>query len=78
MRGAMTGFAYIPRVMRILHDKELCASHGQCVGAAPELFQFAEDGSLIVVDPTPPENLREAAEDAVAVCPVGALSIDES
>jgi ferredoxin len=63
--------------MRIVHDKERCAGHGQCVGVAPELFKFAPDGSLVVIDPNPPEALREAAQDAVDVCPVQALSIVE-
>lgn len=75
--GAGRGFAYIPLEMRIVHDKELCSHHGQCVGAAPELFKFAEDGSLVVIDANPPEALREAAEDAVDVCPVQALSLVE-
>ena len=75
--GAADGFAYIPEAMRIVHDKELCANHGQCVGAAPELFKFADDGSLLVIDPNPPEELREAAQDAVDICPVQALSIVE-
>lgn len=75
--GAASGFAYVPWAMRIVHDKELCANHGQCVGAAPELFKFADDGSLIVIDPNPPEELREAAQDAVDICPVQALSIVE-
>jgi ferredoxin len=42
---------------------------------APELFEFAPDGSLVVLDPTPAEALREAAQDAVDICPVQALSI---
>lgn len=75
--GACGGFAYIQRVMRIVHDKDLCANHGQCVGAAPELFKFADDGSLIVIDANPPEELREAAQDAVDICPVQALAIVE-
>jgi ferredoxin len=48
------------------------------VGAAPELFKFADDGSLMVIKPNPPEELREAAQDAVDICPVQALSIVES
>ncbi len=75
--GVRVGFAYISTAMRIVHDKELCANHGQCVGAAPELFKFADDGSLIVIDPNPPEELREAAQDAVDICPVQALAIVE-
>jgi len=73
--GARGGFVYIFALMRIVHDKERCAGHGQCVGVAPELFEFAPDGSLVVLDANPPEDLREAAQDAVDVCPVRALSI---
>lgn len=73
--GAASGFVYVPTTMRIVHDKERCAGHGQCVGVAPELFEFAPDGSLVVLDPNPPEELREAAQDAVDICPVQALSI---
>jgi ferredoxin len=61
--------------MRIVFDAEVCACHGQCVGAAPELFKFADDGSLVVINPTPPEDLREAAQDAVDLCPTQALSL---
>ena len=63
--------------MKIILDTDLCACHGQCVGAAPELFKFADDGSLVVIDPHPPEELLEAAEDAVDMCPVGALSLSD-
>lgn len=73
--GAADAFVYIFSNMRIVHDKERCAGHGQCVGVAPELFKFAPDGSLVVIDPNPPEELREAAQDAVDICPVQALSI---
>lgn len=61
--------------MRIVFDAEVCAGHGQCVGAAPELFKFAGDGTLVVIDASPPEELRQAAEDAADVCPTQALSI---
>ena len=61
--------------MRIVYDADVCGCHGQCVAAAPELFKFAGDGTLIVIDPTPTEDLREAAEDAVNLCPTRALSL---
>ena len=63
--------------MKIVFDADACACHGQCVGAAPELFAFAEDGTLKVLVQTPPDNLVEAAEDAVDMCPVQALSLKE-
>ena len=63
--------------MRIVLDADICACHGQCVGAAPELFRFGANGMLEIIDPSPSEELREAAEDAVDLCPTQALSIVE-
>ncbi len=63
--------------MRIVFDEEVCARHGQCVGAAPELFKFADDGSLVVIIPNPSDELIEAAQDAVDLCPTQALSLVE-
>ena len=63
--------------MRIIHDEERCARHGLCVGAAPEIFAFAKDGSLKVLLREPPEDLREAAEDAADACPTQAISIED-
>lgn len=63
--------------MKIVYDKEKCKLHAQCRGAAPELFDFAPDGSLVILDPTPPEELREALQDAVDACPEQAISIED-
>ena len=63
--------------MKIVFDANRCKRHGQCRGAAPELFDFAPDGSLVVLQEHPPEELREAAEDAVDVCPEQAIAIED-
>ena len=63
--------------MKIVFDASKCKRHAQCRGAAPELFDFAPDGSLVVLDENPPEELREAAQDAVDICPEGAISIED-
>lgn len=63
--------------MKIIFDRSKCKLHAQCRGAAPELFDFAPDGSLVVLDENPPEDLREAAEDAVAACPEQALALED-
>lgn len=63
--------------MKIVLDRTRCKLHGQCRGAAPELFDFGPDGSLVVLDENPPEELREAAQDAVDVCPEQAISIED-
>ena len=61
--------------MKIVFDESRCKRHAQCRMAAPELFDFARDGSLVVLQEFPPEELREAAEDAVDACPEQAISI---
>ena len=63
--------------MKIVFDRNKCKLHAQCRRAAPELFSFADDGSLVILDENPPEELREALQDAVDACPEQAISIGE-
>ncbi|MGB9338582.1 MAG: ferredoxin [Polyangiales bacterium] len=63
--------------MKIVFDRDKCKLHAQCRGAAPELFSFAADGSLVILDENPPEDLREALQDAVDACPEQAISIED-
>jgi len=63
--------------MRIIFNAETCSTHGACIGAAPDLFEWAEDDSLRVKDPNPPESMREQLEDAVMVCPTQSIQIAE-
>ena len=63
--------------MKIVFDRAKCKLHAQCRGAAPELFSFAPDGSLVILDENPPEELREALKDAVDACPEQAISIED-
>lgn len=66
--------------MRVLVDRVRCEGHGMCEAAAPELFALDEAGELIAhyEGRDIPEHLRESAEDAVRLCPVAALAIEES
>jgi ferredoxin len=63
--------------MKIVYDRDKCKLHAQCRGAAPELFSFAADGSLVILDENPPEELREALQDAGDACPEQAISIED-
>jgi ferredoxin len=63
--------------MKIVFDASKCKRHAQCRGAAPEIFDFAPYGSVVVLNENPPEELREAAQDAVDLCPEGAISIED-
>ncbi|MGB5267381.1 MAG: ferredoxin [Polyangiales bacterium] len=63
--------------MKIIFDRDKCKLHAQCRGAAPELFSFAPNGSLVILDENPAEELREALQDAVDACPEQAISIGD-
>jgi ferredoxin len=61
--------------MKIVFDADVCACHGQCVSAAPELFAFDDSGKLKVLIEEPPEDLWVGAGDAADVCPTQAITL---
>ena len=62
--------------MKITVDLDKCEAHGDCVVAAPELFDLGEDDDVVrVLDDEPGEQLRDKAEMAVRLCPVSAIAI---
>ena len=63
--------------MKVIVDAGICDLHGLCVEAVPEVFEIGDDGTLHVVDATPPEGLRAKVDAAVRECPTGAISIEE-
>ncbi len=62
--------------MRVVVDPAKCADHGQCVFAAPEVFQLDDDGKLVYQQDVD-ESLRDAVEEAADVCPLQAISIED-
>ncbi|MGK2959025.1 MAG: ferredoxin [Acidimicrobiales bacterium] len=62
--------------MKIVVDFNKCSSHGVCMGIAPELFEVRDDNFLYILQEEPPEKLRPKAENAAAMCPTGAISIE--
>ncbi|HEY6508244.1 MAG TPA: ferredoxin [Vicinamibacterales bacterium] len=63
--------------MKVIVDMSLCDLHGLCVEAAPEVFEISDDGALLVLNETPPEELRAKVDKAVRACPTGAITIQE-
>jgi ferredoxin len=64
--------------MHITVDEAKCCAAGQCVFAAPELFdQREDDGIVILLAANPPEDQWEAARQAAAVCPALAIVVEE-
>jgi ferredoxin len=62
---------------RVRVDRDVCVGAGQCVLAAPGVFdQGDQDGlSYVLVDPVPPA-LAPAVQDAAARCPARAVLLD--
>ncbi len=59
--------------MRVKIDKETCIGCGYCASVCSEMFKVGEDEKAAVLcDVT--ENNKNAAEDAMSGCPVGAIS----
>lgn len=60
--------------MRVLVDLARCQSYGQCVFAAPEVFEFIAK-EVLEYDGAPEERWRTRVERARAACPVQAITI---
>lgn len=62
--------------MHITVDYTLCEGHGQCLMAAPELFDLPDGADQVVVlDADPPESERDRAVRAAAMCPALAITV---
>jgi ferredoxin len=64
--------------MKIEIDQEKCVGAGQCVLAAPKVFdQRDDDGIVVLLDEVPPEEQRAASREAAQLCPAAAITIPE-
>ena len=64
--------------LKVVLDDTRCELHGECVLAAPEVFEIADDDDDVVTLLTlePSDELRAKVERAVDDCPVQALRIE--
>ena len=63
--------------MRIAVDQDKCCGAGQCAMLVPDVFdQREEDGVVVLLDPSPPGELRPEVESAAAMCPAGAIALE--
>ncbi|WP_460062417.1 ferredoxin [Streptomyces sp. YKOK-I1] len=61
--------------MKVVVDMNKCQDHGQCVFAAPDVFQLDDNGRLAYVS-DPDDALRDEVEEAADVCPLQAIRIE--
>jgi ferredoxin len=59
--------------LHVRADRDVCIGAGMCVLTAGAVFDQDDDGIVVVLDETPAE--EDAARQAVANCPSGALSV---
>jgi ferredoxin len=64
--------------MNVFVDAGRCELHGECVMAAPTVFEISEDETetVTLLDAEPDETLRNAVEEAALLCPVAAIVIE--
>jgi ferredoxin len=64
--------------MKVSVDQDICASAGNCVMNAPDVFdQRDEDGVVVLLNPNPTVDQAESVRKAVAFCPAMAIQIEE-
>ncbi|MGE0216273.1 ferredoxin [Mycolicibacterium sp.] len=62
--------------MHIDVDYTLCEGHGQCLLAAPDVFDLPDGADRVVVlDSDPPDRDHDAVVRAAAMCPAQALTV---
>jgi len=62
-------------VIKVIVDMNLCQSHGECVYAAPDVFELGDDDVLRWQEEVD-DSRREALEEAVNVCPMMAIRLE--
>ncbi|MER5826943.1 ferredoxin [Streptomyces mirabilis] len=64
--------------MKVIVDQNKCVASGQCVLATPGVFdQREEDGIVVLLTETPPDDLADDVRQAVALCPAQAIWVEE-
>ena len=64
--------------MKVTVGTDKCISSGQCVLAAPEVFdQRDEDGLVVLLNPSPPAELAVNVKQAATLCPAVAIIVED-
>ena len=60
--------------MRVVVDLNRCQTYGQCVFAAPEVFELHGE-EILEYDGAPDDALHDKVVRAAAACPVNAIGV---
>ena len=62
--------------MHVAVDQDRCVAAGQCVAAAPDVFdQRDEDGVVVLLKATPDADEEDDVRRAAVVCPALAIQV---
>ncbi len=65
--------------MEVEVDGTRCMAIGNCAASAPAVFdQSEDDGTVVLLDPSPPPHEHERVREAALMCPVSAISFNEN
>jgi ferredoxin len=64
--------------VKITVDLPACVGSGQCVSAAPAVFDQDDDGIAVLLQEEPAPEHFEDVRDAVLVCPAAAIHLTGS
>ena len=63
--------------MKVIVDSSRCEAHGDCVLAAPTVFDIDDDSNVVILlQEEPGEQLRDQVEAAERLCPAAAIKIE--
>lgn len=62
--------------MRVIVDPELCIGCESCVEMAPEVFEMQDDLAVVISEEVS-DDLADKVKEAVEICPVEAIVIEE-
>ena len=62
---------------RVEVDADLCQGHAMCELEAPDVFNVPKRGTVEIIDPEPPDEMRDDVERAVEMCPTQAIFIKD-
>ena len=60
--------------MKAYVDQDLCISCGLCISTCEEVFFWNDDDKAEAIDEEVPEELEDAAKDAIESCPTEAIA----
>lgn len=64
--------------MKVRIDEHACVASGQCVMAAPDVFdQRDEDGIVVLLQEDPPTDQADDVHQAAHVCPALAIHVED-